>query len=1128
VAKETLEKKQKTLKDAKQKLQEITDKLAELKTQYEEKFTLKEKLRQDSDLMELKLGRAEKLVTGLGGERDRWEKSIAKYEEAIRTLPGDVLLAAAFMSYAGPFNSSYRLGLVNGVWLTQIITLEIPFNKDFTFDTFIGKPTELRDWNIQGLPTDAFSAENGIIVTRGSRWPLMIDPQNQANNWIRNMEKKRDLKIIDLKQTDYLRTLEHCIQSGTPVLLQGILETIDPSLDPILSKSITKKGGVLTMKLGEKDLEYNPEFRFYITTKLPNPKYSPEVFSKTTIVNFAVKQKGLEDQLLGIVVKREKPELEDQKNLLVNNMANAKKKLLELEDEILFLLSTAQGSLLDNEQLVNTLQSSKSIAQDVVQQLIISEETEKRIDGAREAYRPSSQRASILYFVLSDLPSVDPMYQFSLEAYIELFEQSISKSKRFEDVGERLISLNDYHTYSVYKNTCRALFEKHKLLFSLQMTVKIMEANGKLNKDEYDFLLRGGQVLDKDAQPENIFSEWITDDAWDNLTELEGVTDFSGIVSSIEQSEKEWKLWFLTGEPEESTIPGEWDNKLNDLQKMLIVRSLRPDRISFCSITFIVNNLGQKFTEPPNLDINDVLSDSVPSSPLIFVLSPGVDPTSSLKQLAQKHNMTDKFFNISLGQGQAPKAAKLIQEGIKFGHWVFLANCHLSISWMPSLDKLVENIALDQPHPKFRLWLSSSPHPQFPISILQCGLKMTTEPPKGIKANMGRLLNTMMSDSGFSRCTKGEVYRPLLFSLCFFHSLLIERKKFLSLGWNVICDLNDSDFDICENLTVVLLDEYLETPWDALKYLIAEANYGGRVTDDWDRRVLRSYINATFNEDAVNITQFPLSTIAGYYIPESVDLAGFKEYVVSIPNTDNPELFGQHPNADIASQIRESGIILETLLSLQPQISATGGMTREEKVAGVAADILKRVPEDIESEATYQLFKQDSTNSFIVVLLQEIIRYNQLLQKIRKSLEDLAKGLKGLVSMTFELDETFSAIFDGKVPPPWSRTYSSLKPLAAWIRDLILRVDHFAEWSKGLDLNTKFSNEPKQFWLGAFTFPTGFLTAVLQKAARKNNVSIDILAWEFIPLQDEEIASQTQKDGVYIRNLYLEGARYAN
>jgi dynein heavy chain len=443
------------------------------------------------------------LVSGLAGERDRWEKSIKHYEEAMKFLPGDCLLAAAFMSYAGSFNTVYRKILVQDHWLSHIRTLEIPFSPDFSFDSFSGKPTEIRDWNIQGLPSDAFSTENGIIVTRGRRWPLMIDPQGQANNWIKTLEKSRDLKIIDLKQSDFLRTLENAIQFGTPVLLQGISEFIDPSLDPILNKSVVKKGGMLIMKLGEKDIEYNPEFRFYITTKMANPIYSPEVFAKAAIVNFAVKEKGLENQLLGIIVKRERPDLEEQKSQLVTSMAAAKKKLMELEDEILFLLSTAQGSLLDDEKLVNTLQSSKVISEEVTLQLSISEQNEIRIDAARDGYRPAAQRASILYFVLNDMSSVDPMYQFSLEAYIELFEKSIVKSKKSEEIQERITNLNDYHTYAIYKNTCRGLFEQHKLLFSLQMTVKIMDSMNKLNKDEYDFFLRGGQVLDKDSQPRN-------------------------------------------------------------------------------------------------------------------------------------------------------------------------------------------------------------------------------------------------------------------------------------------------------------------------------------------------------------------------------------------------------------------------------------------------------------------------------------------------------------------------------------------------------------------------------------------------------------------------------------------------
>ncbi len=296
--------------------------------------------------------------------------------------------------------------------LLQVRTLNIPCSPNYSFAAFLGKPTSVRDWNIQGLPSDAFSTENGVIVTKSNRWPLMVDPQGQAIKWIKNMERHRvcmcflkdsscsvfchkqklffssqNLKIIDLQQPDFLRTLENAVQFGSPVLLQNVQEELDPSLGPILSKSLIKRGqnwllcivvyinvvfylknfliwhfyqidkikryccvlvcihavilctfstgNRLVIKLGDKEVEYNQDFKFYITTKLSNPHYTPEISTKTAIVNFAVKEQGLEAQLLGIVVRKERPELEEQKDKLVVNIANSKKELVNLEDKIL-------------------------------------------------------------------------------------------------------------------------------------------------------------------------------------------------------------------------------------------------------------------------------------------------------------------------------------------------------------------------------------------------------------------------------------------------------------------------------------------------------------------------------------------------------------------------------------------------------------------------------------------------------------------------------------------------------------------------------------------------------------------------------------------------------------------------
>jgi dynein heavy chain len=1114
-----LAEKQASLAEARAKLQEVEEKIRVLKEQYEEKLRHKEELQRQAELTELKLDRAAKLVSGLAGERERWMETAERLEVNVGFLPGDCLLASAFLSYAGPFLSQYRDDLVQETWLKQVRELEIPCSPNFSFATFLADPANVRDWNIKGLPSDAFSTENGVIVTKSSRWPLMVDPQGQAIKWIKNMEKHRNLKIIDLQQPDFLRTLENSVQFGTPVLLQNVQEELDPSLGPILNKSLIKHGNRVIIKLGDKEVDFNPEFKFYITTKLSNPHYTPEISTKTAIVNFAVKEQGLEAQLLGIVVRKERPDLEESKDKLVVNIAEGKKKLAELEDTILRLLNTAQGSLLDDEVLVNTLQTSKTTSEEVSEQLETSVQTEEKIDAAREGYRPSAQRASILFFVMTDMGRIDPMYQFSLDAYINLFSKSIEKSLKHPKLEERINFINTYHTLAVYRYICRGLFERHKLLFAFHMCAKILESANKINMDEYNFFLRGGVVLDRETQMDNP-CKWMDDTLWDNITELDKLGSFMGIANSFDQYPREWHIWYTSAEPETSHLPGEWENSCNELQRMCVVRSLRPDRVPYVVTSYINNNLGHDFTDPPVLNMASVLEDSSCRVPLIFVLSPGVDPTQSLLQLADNSEMATRFHSLSLGQGQAPRARKMIEEGVKEGHWVFLANCHLSLSWMPELDKLVEEeLQIKEPHKDFRLWLSSSPHPDFPISILQAGIKMTTEPPKGLKANMKRLYQ-LIPEATFPRVEypyAEDKYKKLLFSLCFFHSLLIERRKFLQLGWNVIYGFNDSDFEVSEHLLSIYLDEYRDTPWDALKYLIAGVNYGGHVTDDFDRRVLLTYINEFYSDTTLETQYFKLSSLTHYYVPKDGPLSSYKDYIEQLPAMDRPEAFGQHPNADIASQIRETRTLLDTLVSLQPQRSVTAGESREDKVLNLAADVLKKVPDLIDYEATYKLVGDDMS-PLNVVLLQEIQRYNALLKVISSSLIDLEKGIKGLVVMSADLEEVFTCIYNAQVPPLWSKVYSSLKPLGAWSRDLVARIDQLSKWAET-------GTPPVLFWMSGFTFPTGFLTAVLQTAARRNNVSVDSLSWEFhVSTLDDSNLIEPPKDGVWVKGLFLEGA----
>lgn len=1116
-SKDLLAKKQKALAKAQANLAEVVAKVAKLQADYEAKLKVKDDLAAKAAATELKLQRAEQLVDGLAGERVRWSETVKTLRGSIPLLIGDCLMASGFLSYLGPFISEYRKKLVSTVWIPQMQASHIPHSPGFNMADFLAKPVDVRFWNIQGLPADQFSTENGVIVTRGERWPLMIDPQGQAIKWVKNMEGKRGLKIIDLQMKDFLRTLENSIQFGNPVLLQNVGEELDPSLEPVLNKSFIKVGGRLMIRLGDKEVDFNPDFKFYITTKMGNPVYGPDISTKVTLVNFAVVLTGLEEQMLGVVVKRERPDLEQQKGELVVNIAGGKKKLADLEDKILYLLANAKGSLLDDVTLLDTLTSSKDTSVAVNEQLEVAETTEKEIDVAREGYRLCANRAAVLFFVLNDIEAIDPMYQFALDAYIKLFNISIGKAKKSNQVPTRIDNINEYHTYAVYRSTCIGLFEKDKLLFAMHLNAKVLEASKKINMVEYNFFLRGGQVLDRSVQIPNPAPTWITEPSWDNITELDKhVPKFSGLVNSfLEADLLEWKGWYQSERPESTPMPGEWEAGCNELQKMVLVRALRPDRVTFVATSFIVNTLGQRFVEPPPLDMNAVLGDSTPAMPLIFVLSAGVDPTRSLIEFAAKKGMGDRLKNLSLGQGQAPIAEAMIATARTEGHWVFLANCHLSLSWMPKLAKIVETMEEDPPHEDFMLWLSSSPTPQFPISILQAGIKMTTEPPQGLKANMKRLYASLTEDQ-FEQCQQAEKYKKLLLSLAFFHSVLIVRRKFQMLGWNVVYPFNDSDFIVSESILSLYLDEYEETPWEAMRYLISGVMYGGHVTDDRDRLLLMTYINDVFRDEALE-TGFELSYSDKYTIQPAGPLQDFADYVAQLPNMDPPEAFGQHPNADISSMIREATGMLGTLVSLQPIVASGGGQSNEDIVYDMAGDMAAKVPQRIDLVACQKLLKGDN-NPLNVVLFQEIERYNVLLGMIKAALVNVQKGVKGLVVMSSDLEDLFTAMLGGIVPELWKKTYPSQKPLAAWFRDLIERIAMFSEWAiKG--------RAPTIFWLSAFSFPTGFLTAVLQNAARNNNVAIDMLTWDFTVMHlDEANIKDVPVDGAYIRGLYLEGA----
>jgi dynein heavy chain len=302
----------------------VQDKVAAINAQVQQLkdhlFEAESKKRQVEDeaqeLMD-QLDLANRLVNGLADENVRWSNNVVSFKEEVITMIGDALIASAFVSYIGPFSFRFRKNLWAEIWMSDIAEKKIPITEGIDPLNVLATPSDIAVWNGEGLPADRVSIENAAIVVSCTRYPLLIDPQLQGQKWIKGKEGG-EMVSIQLSQKAWLKKVEMAVSNGQVLMIEAIGQEIDAILDPLLSRQFVKKGKNFTVRLGAEDVEIANTFKLYLQTKLINPHYKPETAAQCTIINFIVTESGLEDQLLAMVVRVEKPDLEQTKEELVN------------------------------------------------------------------------------------------------------------------------------------------------------------------------------------------------------------------------------------------------------------------------------------------------------------------------------------------------------------------------------------------------------------------------------------------------------------------------------------------------------------------------------------------------------------------------------------------------------------------------------------------------------------------------------------------------------------------------------------------------------------------------------------------------------------------------------------------
>eukprot|EP00762_Andalucia_godoyi_P002660 ANDGO_03360.mRNA.1 Dynein-1-beta heavy chain len=1138
-----------------------------------------------------RLERAKKLLVLLGDEKTRWGDSLSAVQRRLDSLVCDSLLCASLISYAG--NCSVRQRSILSRTFVSVCarnylnsSLDCLSSEDDSEDRnenilapLLGDPLETREWIRQGLPPDSFSNSNAVMSEHSLLWPLFVDPQGQANAWIRSREQANRLMILRHDDESFLRNLENAVVNGVPCLVENFPNFLDASLSDVFSVKLFRHllyrdqtaSGPLNIQIGDHDVEVHPSFRLYLTTRDTNFSLSPEDYSRVCVVNFGVTLDGLQDQLLTILVSKEQPKLSDERNRLLLEQQKNAESLRSVEDKVLDLIGGSSFSnpeaLLDDEDLLAALKSSKQSALEIQERVRDAERMAEEMEAARSQYLPSARNASIMFFIVEDLRSVNHLYVFSLQWFITVILRSIQESRNglaapqhqsHEEVQKRVLKLQSHMLRLFYRSVSRSLFEKHRLLFSLLIALRLGSCAGSVEPGDMRLLMVGTSSVSSSEEVAETADDpsFVGLDPHTRLVLRKLLMDCSfakEVITSLHEAKSEWMRFFQSeGDLPETFCPLSPLSCANDFRKLLVYRMFRPESMMLQIRRFVISSLGEEFLENFAFTLPEVYSEMSHVTPLLLVMAPGVDPVGKLFKFAEQLGFARKFKSISLGQGQGPVAAALLRDCAKKGEWLLLQNCHLAQSWLPQLSSIVESFDGTKISPEFRLWLTTSQSAPMPIAILQMSLKATIESPVGVESS---LVRAALAEPGFIE-EAHPLLRRLLYGYVALHSIALERARFGSIGWNVPYMFAESDLSISLRQSLLLTammseaeslgtmnsasttstvrkindSDRAELPFRALRYLAGEINYGGRITDEWDRRLMQTLCDtylcqAVVAEDSHVLMSSGSTAVLRVPSQEIVNLEqcidGLRKTAAfgSSPAFSPAELLGLHSNADISkarmdvsSFFDSFGLIMSAKSSSKGVVDSDGSQTSI--VCQTAMDILSKLPTQLPS------FKQlDSTvDCRNTSLIQEVFRYNRLLETIRSSLSSLVRALNGEEVLTDVLSQTEKDIFVGRVPRTWANSsFPSSRHLGSYISDLIRRVGFIQRWLT--------SGAPAVFWMPGLFSPHSFISSLLQNHARKHRIPIDRLVLDMEVLT-ADLPSSPAVEGCYVYGFFLEGARW--
>ena len=1033
----------------------LEESIATYKSEYAALISETQAIKSEMERVHARVARSTQLLGGLASEKARWEAGSSAFAAQLATLTGDAFLCAAYTALAGFFDQAYREAMW-ARWRARLETAGIAFRAELEYASFLASADDRALWAACGLASDTLSVDNAVIMQYCTRYPLLIDPSGASTAFLQHLYAERRVAVTSFLDGSFAKVLEGALRFGQPLIVQDA-EHFDPILLPVLNHELRRTGGRVLVRVGKVDVDYTPTFRLFMTTRDPGALVPPGVGARVTIVNFTMTRKSLQAHALARILGAEHPELEARRTRLLRVQGECQLRLRHLERALLAALNDAQGNILDDDTVVTTLETLKTEADEVAAQEGNTRTIIADVEHTTAAYEPLAAACSAVFFMLRQLRALHHLYEFDLRFFLRILADVLARP-RTGDAPARRDALHHTLFVETFRRTATGLLHvDHIVLLALlaQLYTRGGPRAGCLDSAEYDALVHATGAAD--------------------VPYLARITQDSALCDAVRHS----------AAPEHATLPDDDDAHI---RRALVVKTLRPDRLEHALAALYTWVFGESLLDDAGVSLARVAAEGESATPIALCSVPGTDASFRVEHAAAAAGVP--CLAVALGSPEAlVHAGSALTQAARTGAWVLLKNAHLAPAYLAELEARLA--ALPQ-HDACRVFVTCEISPSVPPSFLRAARKVVHEPAAGLKAALLDGLHAAQARPARAPVEHARLY----FLAAFLHASLVERVRYVPVGWSKAYEFYDTDLvaalDMIDEYTAAAAHgrEHVDPahiPWAALRALLKHAVYGCKMDVPTDRRILDAFVDhlfvpAAFDRLALAPGTPPLTA------PDGVRLEHFVQWAHALPEPQPPVWLMLAPSAELTVAAARAAALIDKLVTMRAlarhedallhSAAADSAPPRDhagtDALARACAAWLARLP-------THLGFAPAATDALGRFWARERESLRALLAHVRADLDHVHAVVARGARHSNRTDALTRALSAGHIPPDW-HCYATPRgtPVSAWIDDLGARVAQAAAC-------------PDRVAPGLTVRPSAFLTATRQVAAQHLRASLDAL-----------------------------------